>query len=475
MVVTLCIGAFVSYQKRSRRTIVSIAVMPFVNETGNSDYEYLSDGMAETLIASLSQLPNLTVKARSSVYRYKGKEIDIQKVAQDLNVQAILIGHVVQRAEELTLSLELVDANTQDVIWSESYKRRQSDLVTLQSEIARDVSSKLKTKLTGSEEKKLTKTYTANPEAYQLYLRGRFHENRRAPRDLIKAAEYFQQAVAIDSEYAQAFAGMSESYTLLAAFGGSPPREAMPKARDAVLKAIALDPQLSEAYVALGHISEYYDYDLARAKNHFEHAIKLNPQNASAHEFLGTLYSNLGQHEDAARAFARALELEPLSLGINRMYGESLLSARKYDESIKQLKKTIDLDASFPSAHRSLSRAYLMTRDYNAHVEEQARYFELLGEGDAANFMRDTFTKGGWQAYLRAMTGPNRPTKYFFPFYVATYFGELGEIDKAFEEMNKTYQDRYYYIAWIKTDPCIDRLRADSRFGDLLQHLNFPK
>ena len=456
-------------------SIQSIAVMPFVNESGNADVEYLSDGMTETLISSLSQLPNLNVKARSSVFRYKGKTTDAKTIGKELNVQAILNGRVVQRGDQLTLSLELVDAQTENVIWSERYNRKQADLVTLHSEIAHDVSNKLRVKLSGADEQKLTKNYTENPEAYQLYLKGLFHWNKRTPRDLQKSVEHFQQAVSIDPNYAPAFAGLADAYALLSAFGGAWPREVMPKAKDAAFKAISLDNQLAEPHVALGHTAQFYDYDFVSAEREFKRAIELNPRYAVAHEFYGTLLSNLNRHDEADKEFRIALNFEPLLLGANRMYGETLFFARKYDESIAQLKKTIELDDSFASAHRSLSRVYMKTRNYAGHVEEFARHYELIGEPETAALLRESFAKGGWQGYLRTMTGEKRPTRYFFPFHAAVYYVELGDKDRALVELNKTYEDRLFYIAWMRTDPLLDPLRDDPRFQELLKKVGFPK
>jgi TolB-like protein len=477
LILGIGIAAYVYYRvtRTNSPAIESIAVMPFINESGNADLDYLSDGMTEALIGSLSQLPKLNVKARSSVFRYKGKETNAKTVGKDLQVQAILNGRVVQHGDLWTLSLELVDAQTENVIWTERYNRKQADLVTLPIDIARDVSNKLKTRLSGFEEAKLTKTFTASPEAYQLYLKGRFYWNKRTPRDLQKSVEYFQQAAATDPNYALAFAGLSDAHTLVAAFGGAPPREVMPRAKEEALKAISLDNQLAEPYVALGHIAEYYDYDLVEAERYFQKGIELNPNYSIAHEFYGTLLSNLGRHEQAEKEIRRALEIEPVSLGTNRMYGEALLFARRYDESIVQLKKTIELDESFASAHRSLARAYLVTRNYAGHVEEAARYFDLIGEPQTATSMRESFAKGGWTGYLRAMTGPTRPTRFFFPFYVAMYFAELGDKDKAFAWLEKTYEERLYYVAWMNGDPCLDSLRDDPRFQQLVKRINLPR
>ena len=455
--------------------IESIAVMPFVNETGNADVDYLSDGMTETLISSLSQLPNLNVKARSSVFRYKGKATDAKTIGKELNVHAILNGRVVQRGDQLKLSLELVDVQTENVIWSGQYDRKQADLVTLHNEIAHDVSNKLRVKLSGADEQKLAKSYTVSAEAYQLYLRGLFHWNKRTPRDLQKSVEYFEQATAIDSNYALAFAGLADAYALLSAFGGAQPREVMPKAKEAALKALSLDNQLAEAHVALGYTAQFYDYDFVTAEREFKRGIELNPRYVIAHEFYGTLLSNLNRHEEADAQFRLALQLEPLSLGANRMYGETLFFARKYDESIAQLKKTIELDESFASAHRSLSRVYLMTRNYPGHVEEYSRYFELIGDPQAAMFLRESFTKVGWQGFMTMMTGDKRPTRYYAPFTAASYFALLGEKDKATAELNKTFDDRLYYCAWMRSDPPLDPLRDYPPFQELLKKVGPPR
>jgi TolB-like protein len=249
------------YLTTNHNQIESIAVMPFVNESSNADNEYLSDGMTESLIGSLSQIPKLNVKARSSVFRYKGKEIDLQKVAQELNVQAILTGRVLQRGDQLILNLELVDARSENVIWSEQYNRRQADLVSLQSEIARDVSNKLKTKLSGADEQKVAKNYTQNTEAYQLYLKGRYFLNQGTREGLEKSVEYFQQAVNLDDAFALGYAGMADAYTLLGTTFAATlkPREAMPKARVAAQKALEIEPNLSEAHTSLAWIKYRFD------------------------------------------------------------------------------------------------------------------------------------------------------------------------------------------------------------------------
>src|SRR6266404_5877011 len=295
LVILLVVAGYFYFSRDRKTAIESIAVMPFVNASGNADLDYLSDGMTETLISSLSQLPNLNVKARSSVFRYKGKDTNPQTVGKELNVQAILNGRVVQRGDRLTLSLELINAQTENVIWSDKYDRNQTDLVALQSEVARDVSSKLKTKLSGVDEQKLAKTSTTNPEAYKGYLQGRFYWNKREEKDFRKAVEYLNQAIALDPNYALAYAGLADTYALLSTFGFMPPTEGVPKAREFARQAVSLDGGLAEPHTTLGYLSLTYDYDFAGSEREFRRAIELNPNYATAHQWYGEMLLNAGR------------------------------------------------------------------------------------------------------------------------------------------------------------------------------------
>ena len=454
--------------------IESIAVLPFVNESGDGTIEYLSDGMTESLINSLSQLPRLAVKARSSVFRYKGKDVTPQQIGSELNVQAILSGRVIERDSNLTLYLELVEASTGNRIWGERYERKLTDLVSLQNEIAYDVSNKLKTKLSGAEQNTLAKNYTENTEAYRLYLQGRFYWNKRTAKDLLKAIEYFEQAVRIDPNYALAYAGLADSYALLSPYVAAPPTEAMPKAREYAVKALALDDRLVEAHTALGLILNTYDYDFAGAEREFKRAIEINPNYATAHQFYGELLMYLDRREESDAEFRRALEIDPLSLIINRQYGESMIYSRKYEAGIVQLKKTLDLDPSFVVAHVSLSLIYQLTGRYPETIEEFAKFQEMIGEERNASIIRQSFAKGGFEGFLRTMTGENRLSN-TTSYSMATWYAKLGEKDKAFDELNKAYENREYYIVLLKVDPRFDNLRSDARFAALLRRIGFPQ
>jgi TolB-like protein/Tfp pilus assembly protein PilF len=476
IMVALIAGLYLYSRGKNTTQIESIAVMPFVNESGNPELEYLSDGMTETLISSLSQLPNLNVKARSSVFRYKGKETNPQTIGKELNVQAILNGRVVQRGDQLTLSLELIDAQTENVIWSEQYNRRQSDLTTLQSEIARDVSSKLKVKLSGADERKLTKTYTTNADAYKLYLQGRFYWNKREEKDFRKAVEFYNQAIALDPNYALAYAGQADSYALLSTFGFMPPTEGVPKAREFARQAVSLDGGLAEPHTTLGYLSLTYDYDFAASEREFRRSIELNPNYATAHQWFGEMLLNAGRFDEASIEYRRALELEPLSLPINWDFGRFLYMSRRYDESLAQHKKTIELDPGFARAHRTLAEVYRVKGDYANAVEERAKVLDLIGQRENAALIRATFARDGWLGFLRLVTAENSALKDINNnWVVAKAYVDLGDKDKAFAELNKAYEKRLSSLCWLKIEPQMDPLRSDPRYTDLLRKMNFPE
>ena len=462
------------YLRTKQVVIESIAVMPFVNESGNADVEYLSDGMTETLINSLSQIPNLSVKARSSVFRYKGKELDLKKVASELNVQAILTGRVVQRGGQLTLNLELIDAQTENILWGNRYERKSSELIALQSEIARDVSNKLKPKLSGADAAKVEKNYTANAEAYQLYLKGRFYGSKRTAKDAQKSIEYFQQAAAVDSNYALAYAGLAESNWFLALYSYPQVNEVVPKARELALKALELDNSLAEPHSVLGVICNTYDHDFACMEREQKRAIELNPNYSEGHRRYGLLLQNLGRFEEASIAIRRALEIDPLSPVTNQQNAQLLFYERKYEESETQSKKNVELDPSFWYAHWQLFYVYRMKRDYASAVEELAKVQDARGEPDAAKLIRDSFAKGDWQAFLRNITEQRTRLK-LYPYFVATFLAELGEKDKAFAMLNEAIETKDQHTAQMKVDPYMNQLRNDPRFQEVLKKAGFPE
>ncbi len=473
LVTALAVVGYLMYGSGSSKQIESIAVMPFVNESGNADVEYLSDGMTETLISRLSQLPNLSVRARSSVFRYKGKETDAKTIARELNVEAILTGKVVQRAADLSLYVELVDAATDKVIWSETYNRQLLNLVSLQTEIAKDVSQKLKIKLSGADERLLASRYTENPEAYQLYLRGRFFLNKRTPNDVEASIPFFQQAIAADPSFSLPLSGLADSYLTLGLLeGGPPPHETMPKAREAARKALTIDDRSGEAHATLGIILNLYDYDFVGSERELKRAIELEPNYATAHLRYSLLLAILGRREESLVAIRRALEIEPLSVFVNRAYGDRLVDARKYDEAIVQLKKTLELDNNYALAHSSLAWVYQVQGKHAESVEEFAKMYDVTGRKQYAELVRQSYISGGWKGYLEAMTERQPDLRAYTK---ASHYAALGKIDRAFTELNRAYDNRESNISRLKVDPRLDPLRDDPRFLELIKKVGLPE
>jgi len=453
--------------------IQSIAVMPFVNEGGNADVEYLSDGMTETLISSLSQIPNLNVKARSLVFRYKGKETNPQTIGKDLNVQAVLNGRVVQRGSDLTVYLELVDARTGNFIWGDHYDRQQSDLATLQSELARDVSSKLRTKLTGAEEQRMMKNPTANSEAYRLFLRGKFLANKRTPRDSQAAIENFQRAVNLDPQFAMAYAGMATGYTYLAIYGYSPAKEVFPKAREYANKALELDSSLTDPHMSLGLMAFLWDHDMATWERESRKARELNPNSADVHRLEATRLLFLGKPDEAIAEVRRSLDIEPLSIAGNITYAYCMIYSGRIEEGEMHSRKTIELSPEFWMSYYHLYTAYRHQGKYPQAVEAIAKSKEYWGEPEAAKLIRETFAKRGWQGLLRAICAQPQQFK-FYQYDLATFYAELGDKENAFARLNQSLEDHEQFIGFIKVDMFLNPLRDDPRFHEIVAKAGLP-
>jgi TolB-like protein/Tfp pilus assembly protein PilF len=468
--------------RKDKAAIQSIAVMPFVNEGGNAEVEYLADGMTETLISSLSQLPHLNVKARSSVFRYKGKEMDARTIGKELSVQAILNGRVVQHGDQLILSLELVDVQTENAIWSEQYNRKQSDLVSLQSEIAREVSSKLRTKLSGADEQKLNKVYTTNPEAYQIYLKGRFYWNKLTPDDVRKSIELYQQAIDKDAAFALAYVGISDAYMLLGIpdvmLGALPPQESVRKARNAADKALEIDPLLAEAYASRAHV-KWKERDWDGADVDFKHSIELNGNYSNAHRFYAIYLACMGRSEEAVKEVRRAEELEPLSVSVKAHVAFILYFARRYDEAVEAGKKAIELDPSSPVAHQRLGSAY----EQKGMFPEAVAEFKKALDGShrvqlAVSSLAHVFALAGNRAEaekLLAELQERSKSEYVSSYLIAQIYIALGEKESAFKLLEKAYAERSIDLVLAKVDPRLDPLRDDPRYQELLKRIGFPQ
>lgn len=468
------------YLSRNHKTAIeSIAVMPFVNENGNADVEYLSDGMTETLISSLSQLPNLNVKPRSSVFRYKGKETNPQTIGKELNVQAILNGRVVQRGPEVSLFVELIDVALDKVVWSQRYDRKQSELVTLQSEIARDVSNKIKTKLSGADVAKVEKTYTTSSEAYQLYLKGRFQWNKRTGESLKQSVEFYNQAIAKDPNYALAYSGLADSYVLFPNYSVALPRDSMPKAKAAAVRAIEIDDSLAEAHSALGVYLSIFSWNQPAAEREFRRAIELNPNYATAHQQLANqCLMAMGRFDESIEEGKRAEELDPLSPVISMDVGSNLTRARRLDEAIAQLNRTLTLDPNFYAARYALGTAYHAKGQFAEAIAEYRKALTLTDDPWAKALLARSLAKSGQRDEAFKLLGElqsESARRYVPSSGLAVAFAALGEKDKAFVWLDKDVTERSPRPPLFSVNPVFDDLRDDPRFQDLLHRIELAK
>ncbi len=462
------------------KPIESIAVMPFVDESGNSDVEYLSDGMTETLISSLSQVPNLNVKPRSSVFRYKGKETNSQTLGKELNVQAILNGRVVQRGQDLSLYMELIDVALDKVIWSRQYNRKQTGLVTLQTDIARDVSSQIKTKLSSADEATVTKTYTTNPEAYQLYLKGKYYANKFTKEGFQQSIESLNQAIAIDPNYSSAYSGLAYAYILLDDWFESP-RESAPKARETAQKALAINEEDVDAHVVLGMVAHWYDWDWATAEREFKRSLELNPKNSDSYTYYAFFLAAMKRDDEARLVARQGLQVDPLSSGTNFSLAATLIFRHRWDEAIEHLRKAIELDPNYWFHHSYLGRAYAQKgmmpeaiAEFKLALEldsQQSENWAGLGQAYAVSGK-----KAEAQKMIDEMIKRSSQNIYVAPYNVAVIYAGLADKDKAFEWLEKAYSDRAYYLSvYLTTDERLDSLRSDPRFKDLVRRIGIPE
>jgi len=478
VVIALVVSAFLNRSKTGTNAITSIAVMPFVNASGNADVEYLSDGMTETLISSLSQLPNLNVKPRSSVFRYKGKETNPQMIGKELDVQAILNGRVVQRGQDLSLFVELIDVALNKVVWSQQYNRKQADLVTLQSEIARDVSSKLKTKLSGADEAKVIKTYTANPEAYQLYLKGKFFWNKRTGESLKQAAELYRQAIEKDPNYALAYSGLAETYVLFSSYDVAPANDSMPQAKAAALRALAIDDSLAEAHTALGFYLSNYEWDREASEKEYRRAIELKPNYATAHHWLGGDLVYVKRFDDSLVELRRAEELDPLSPIIGTNLGDTLVFARRYDEAIAQYKRTLVSNPDFGYAHQALGWAYGLKGVYSEAIAETRTAIEQRKGSSAKGYLGLWLARSGRReetVQLLNELKQESARNYVQPYTFALIYVGLGNKEEALNWLEKQMSGHAETANQYAVAPEFDELRSEPRFKEMLKRMNLPE
>ena len=477
--VAVGIGLYVQ-RRNSEGAIESVAVLPFENRSTEPDTEYLSDGLAESLIYRLSQLPNLKVSPTSSVFSYKNKGIDPVTIGNQLGVSAVLSGRIVQRGDSLTISAELVDVRQNKLLWGEQYERKMSEMLQTQREMARQIVDKLKLKVSG-EEKGLTKHYTESNEAYQLHLKGRYYWNKRNPESLHKAVDYFQQAIERDPNFALAYAGLADTYALLGgpeAGGDMYPNETLPKAKATALKALEIDESLAEGHVSLAHVKTYYDRDFAGAEREYHRAIELNPNYSVAHHWYAIFLSVLGRYDEALTEIKRAHELDPVSLAINAWYGRILVLRGELDEAIEHGKKTIELDPNYILGRVRLGQAYTEKRMYNEALSEFNQVLRLPG-GKPLGLLSLAQTHAVSGKREQALTHLNEAIQlskqqYISGALIAAVFSALGENDNAFQWLEEANKAHDLNTVRLKHDPRYARLRSDPRFNDLVRRIGIP-
>lgn len=454
--------------------ITSIAVLPFQNKSTDAETEYLSDGLAESLIYGLSQLPDLKVSPTSLVFRYKGKEIDPIKVANELGVHAVTTGRVAQHGDDLTISVELVDVRNNKLLWGKQYDRKLADLMTTQREIAIEITQNLKLKLSGHDERRVIRHYSRNSEAYQLYLKGHYYASRYTKEGFNKGIEYFDQAIVKDPNFALAYSGLAFCYLNQTDWVFAP-KESVPKARKAVENALRIDETLAEAHTMLAMILLQYDWNWSAAEREFRRAIELDPNYALGRSFLAWHLAAMGRFDESIEEEKRALALDPLSAAVNADLGWDLYFARRYDEAVEQLRKAVDLEPNYWVSHVLLGRCYEQKGMLNEAVEQfkKAREIEnsipevlaALGHGYAVSGKRA-------EAFKIIRELQERSKKEFVPSYsIATIYIGLGMKDEAIQHIMKAYDEGSFYMIHLKVDPLLDSLRGDSRFTDIMRRV----
>ena len=460
--------------------IDSIAVLPFTNVSGDANTDYLSDGMTESLMASLTHVPDLKVKSRSSVFRYKGKDVDMQKAGTELGVSGLVSGRVVPRGNSIEVNAELTDVRDNTEIWGQHYSGKSTEIISLQRQIAGDLAEKLRFKLSTSERQQVTKQGTQNPDAFELYLKGRYAWNKRGHSDLVTAISYFNQAIAKDPGYALAYSGLADAYSVLSSHGGTP-TEKYPKSNAAARKALELDATLAHPHAVLGTNMMQYEWDFAGGEGEFKKAFELDPNDATAHQWYAQNIGFIGGREQEALAEINlAHQLDPLSPIISANAGAIRISARQYDEAIVICKKLANENPTFAQAHGCLDLAYGGKRMYPQVIEEWKVFGQLSGDRDFSAFisaMEQGFHSAGWKGALTKgieVRLAQRKAGSLSAYWIAIMYADLGDKDQAFRWLNTAYQERDLYLLKLKTDFLVDPIRSDPRFAELVRKVGLP-
>jgi serine/threonine protein kinase/tetratricopeptide (TPR) repeat protein len=464
--------------ERVSKVINSLAVLPFENASRDAEHEYLSDGIAGSLINILATVPKLRVMAQSTVFRYKGRGIDPQAIGRELNVRAVLTGRIIQSGGSLRIGTELVDVATGTQLWGAQFDRQPGDIFAIQDEISNEISGKLRLKLTRAEKKRLAKRQTEDAEAYRLYLKGRHHWNQWTEEGFYKAIEYFQQAVEKDPGYALAHAGIADAYVLLGWNSYLPPKDAYPKGKIAAMAAMRLDADLGEAHTSLAAVFWLHAWQWPEAKLEFERSLSLNPAYPTANHWYAEYLMTMGRHAEAISRMKASQELDPLSLIISVAIGWAYYMGRRYEEAMEQLRRTVELDPNYPVTYWILGLLLRKMSRYEEAIAEGEKGVTLSGGSPMVRAaLAQSFAVAGRSVEAVQILGELTELakrKYVAPYFFAGIHIGLGENDRAMEYLEKAYEERSHWLIYLHIDPSMDGLRSDSRFQELLRRIGLP-
>lgn len=458
----------------------SIAVLPFRNLSDDRENEYFSDGMTDDIINQLSTISRLKVISLNSVMRYKNTDKSIREIGRELNVANILGGSVRRSGNTLRISTQLSDANSEQIRWAFSYDKEVTKVFAIQSDVAQQIANVLKTKITSDEMEHLTKEPTENLDAYILYLNGRYHLNKRFPGEIQTAIPYFEQAIAKDSGYALAYAGLADAYTLLGVYNMFPSSEIFPKARRMASRALELDNRLAEAHTARAYAIMHYDWDWAGAEKEFQQAIALNPNYAATYSWYAMLLTITGRFPEAMKMGEQAIALGPQSAVVSWNEGVALYYRREYDRSIDEFRRTLDLDSTYIIVNISLGWAYVQKGSYtpaiDAFQELNKALTPVLGRAHpipiaALAHVLAVSGKTDSARTLLALLKEKSKTEYVPSYWIAAVHAALGDREEAFASLDEAYSEHDASLAFLKVDPLFDNLRSDERFRSILRKI----
>jgi TolB-like protein/Tfp pilus assembly protein PilF len=461
------------------KSIGSLAVLPFENVSRDPENEYLSDGIPGSLINNLASVPRLRVIAQSTVFRYKGRQVDPQAVGRELNVRAVLTGRMMQSGGSLRIGTELVDVATGTQLWSSQFDRKPGDIFAIQDEISNEISEKLRLQLTRAEKKQLIKRHTEDAEAYRLYLQGRHHWNRWTEEGFYKAIGYFQRAVEKDPGYALAYAGLADSYVLLGWNSYLPPKDAFPKGRAAAMSALQLDPGVGEAHAPLAAVLWLYDWQWQEAQGEFKRSLALNRSYPTANHWYAEFVMTMGRQVDAIAKMKSSQELDPLSLIISVAIGWAFYMARRYDEAIEQLLRTVELDPHYPVTYWILGLLYRITDRHDLAITAGEKGVNLSGGSPLIRAaLAHTYAISGRTNQANKVLNDLialAKHKYVAPHFFAGIHIGLGDNERALEYLEKSFEEHSHWLIYLHIDPSMDALRGSPRFQDLLRRVGLPE